>query len=121
VSRRTDRVGDLIRADLAELVRRGAVHDPRLKQASLIGFVGISVSPDLRHAVVQVSALGAEEDRAATVAALEHARGFLRSELARRLRLRVTPELHFELDRGAEHSQSIADLLESLHGRDESS
>jgi ribosome-binding factor A len=33
----------------------------------------------------------------------------------------VTPELHFELDRGAEHSQTIADLLESLHARDESS
>ena len=62
-----------------------------------------------------------DEERQATVAALQHARGFLRTELARRLRLRVTPELHFELDRGAEHSQTIADLLESLNARDESS
>ena len=73
--------------------------------------------------VVKVSALGAEEQREGALAALRHARGFLRTELARRLRTRVTPELVFELDRGAEHSQRISDLLESLHddGRDESS
>jgi ribosome-binding factor A len=117
---RTGRVGDLLRAELADLVQR-EVHDPRIKHASLVGFVGVDVSPDLRRAVIKVSTLGSEEERLAAVAALEHARGFLRSELARRLRLRVTPELHFELDRGAEHSQTIADLLESLHARDESS
>jgi ribosome-binding factor A len=120
MSRRTGRVADLLRTELADLVQR-EVHDPRIKQANLLGFVDIDVSPDLRRAVVRVSALGSEEDRQGAVAALEHARGFLRSELARRLRLRVTPELHFELDRGAEHSQTIADLLESLHARDESS
>ncbi len=120
MSRRTDRVADQLRAELSDLVRRD-VHDPRIRQASLVGIMDIDVSPDLRRAVVKVSALGEEPDRLATIAALEHARGFLRSELARRLRLRVTPELHFELDRGAEHSQSIADLLESLHGRDQSS
>jgi len=120
MTRRTDRVADLLRAELADLVRRD-VHDPRIRHASLVGFVDIAVSPDLRRAVVRVSTLGSEEERQGTVAALEHARGFLRTELARRLRLRVTPELHFELDRGAEHSQTIADLLESLHGRDESS
>jgi len=120
VSRHTGRVGDLLRAELSDLVRR-QVHDPRIKSASLLGIVDLDVSPDLRRAVVRVSALGSEEERLATVAALQHARGFLRTELARRLRLRVTPELHFELDRGAEHSQIISDLLESLHGRDESS
>jgi ribosome-binding factor A len=119
-SRRTMRVGDQMRLELADLLRRG-VNDPRIQQASLVGIVDIDVSPDLRRATVRVSALGDEQERLGIVAALEHARGFLRSELARRLRLRVTPELHFELDRGAEHSQSISDLLESLHGRDESS
>jgi ribosome-binding factor A len=120
VSRRTDRIADQLRLELSDLLRR-EVHDPRLRQASLVGIMDIDVSPDLRRAVVKVSALGEEQDRLATIAALQHARGFLRSELARRLRLRVTPELHFELDRGAEHSQSIADLLESLHGRNQSS
>ncbi len=82
---------------------------------------GVEVRPDLRRAVVRVSALGDETQRTGAVEALSHARGFLRTELSHRLRTRTTPELIFELDRGAEHSQKISDLLESLHGRDESS
>jgi ribosome-binding factor A len=118
LSRRADRVADLLRAELSDLLLR-SVHDPRIR---LVSVTGIDVSPDLRHAVVKVSVLGSDEERDATVEALRHARGFLRSELAHRLRtMRVTPELIFELDRGAEHSQKIAELLESLHARDESS
>lgn len=118
MSRRTDRLGDLVRAELSELLLRD-VKDPRVK---LVSVVAVELTGDLRHAVVKVSVLGEESARLSAVEALEHARGFLRSELARRLRLRSTPELHFELDRGAEYSQRISDLLESLHdGRDESS
>ena len=117
MSRRTDRMSDLLRAELADLLLK-SVHDPRIK---LVSVTGVDVSPDLRRAVVRVSALGDETERTATVAALRHAKGFLRTELANRLRTRLTPELLFELDRGAEHSQKISDLLESLHGRDESS
>lgn len=117
MSRRSDRVGDLIRAELSDLLLR-EVKDPRVKLASI---TEVDVTSDLRRAVVKVSALGEEEQRLETVEALRHARGFLRTELAHRLRLRVTPELIFELDRGAEHSQRISEILESLNGRDESS
>ena len=117
MSRRTDRVSDLLRAELSDLLLR-EVHDPRVKLASV---TAVDVSPDLRRAVVKISALGDEKQRLETIEGLRHARGFLRTELAHRLRLRATPELIFELDRGAEHSQQISDLLESLHGRDESS
>jgi ribosome-binding factor A len=117
MSRRSDRVSDVLRAELSDLLLR-AVHDPRVKLASI---TQVDVTPDLRRAIVKVSVLGDDKQRLETVEGLRHARGFLRSELARRLRLRVTPELVFELDRGAEQSQQISDLLESLHGRDESS
>ena len=117
MSRRTDRVSDLLRAELSQLLLR-EVHDPRVKLASVSG---IDVTPDLKRAVVKISVLGEEAQRQETIDGLRHARGFLRTELAHRLRLRNTPELIFELDRGAEHSQKISDLLESLHGRDESS
>jgi ribosome-binding factor A len=118
LSRRTDRVADMIRGELALLLLRN-VHDPRIR---LVTVVGVTVSPDLRHSTVRVSVLGNDEEREGTVEALRHARGFLRTELAHRLRMRTTPELVFELDRGAEHSQTISDLLESLNnGRDESS
>jgi ribosome-binding factor A len=117
VSRRTDRVSDVLRAELSDLLLR-EVHDPRVKLASV---TAVEVTSDLRRAVVRISALGDDAQRQETIEGLRHAKGFLRTELAHRLRLRATPELVFELDRGAEHSQRISDLLEGLHGRDESS
>jgi ribosome-binding factor A len=117
MTRRTERVSDLLRAELSDLILR-EIKDPRIR---LVSLTGVEVTSDLRRAVVRVSALGDDTEREEAVEALRHARGFLRTELSRRLRTRVTPELIFELDRGAEHSQKISDLLESLNGRDESS
>lgn len=111
MSHRLARVEDLLRVELSELLRR-EVNDPRARLAT-IG--RIAVSPDLRHARIAVSALGSDEEREGAVDALNHARGFLRSRLAARLRrLRVVPDLEFHLDRGAEHSQRISSLLEEL-------
>jgi ribosome-binding factor A len=118
MKRRTNRMGDLVRAELSDLLLR-EVQDPRIK---LVSLTSVEVTPDMRRAVVRVSALGDEAQRLGALEALRHARGFLRTELSHRLTTRATPELVFELDRGAEHSQKISDLLESLHdGRDESS
>ncbi|MFL6235932.1 MAG: 30S ribosome-binding factor RbfA [Thermoanaerobaculia bacterium] len=117
MSRRTDRVSDLLRAELSDLLLR-EIHDPRVKLASV---TAVEVTPDLRRAVVRISVLGDDAQRQEAIEGLRHAKGFLRTELAHRLRTRATPELVFELDRGAEHSQRISDILEGLHGRDESS
>ncbi len=117
MSRRTDRVADLIRGELSRLIARD-VADPRVRMASVSA---VEVTPDLRHATVSVSVLGEEAERVEAIEALTGARGFLRSRLAHELRLKNTPELIFELDRGAEHSQRIADLLESLHHADDES
>ena len=110
MSQRTERIGDLIRGELAELIRR-ELRDPRVALATVNR---VDVSRDLGYANVLVSALGTEEQREAAVRGLVSARGFLRRELAHRLSLRATPELRFELDRGAEHSQRISDLLDGL-------
>ena len=108
MTQRTERVGDLIRAELAELIRR-EMRDPRVALASVSA---VEVARDFSHAKVKVSTLGTEAERLESITALERAKGFLRRELSRRLTLRTTPELHFELDRGAEHMQRITDLLE---------
>ena len=87
------------------------VRDPR------IGFVtvtGVDVSADLAHARVRVSVMGSEEERARSLQGLESAAGFLRARLARAVRLRVSPELHFELDRGVEHALRIDRVLKGL-------
>ena len=66
-----------------------------------------------------VSMVGEQAQRDEAVEALRHASGFLRRQLARRLDLRSVPELVFVLDRGAEHSVRMAEILEKLHHDDE--
>jgi ribosome-binding factor A len=110
VSLRSTRVADLIRAELSQIILR-RLRDPRVK---LTNVSGVDVSPDLKHAVVQISVVGEEGQRLESLEALRHARGFLRSQLARKLHnMKTVPELRFELDRGAEYSQRISDLLEN--------
>ncbi|MCB1055362.1 MAG: 30S ribosome-binding factor RbfA [Acidobacteria bacterium] len=115
MSRRSDRVAGLLRAELSDLILH-RVKDPRVRMVSIST---VDVNADLTRAVIGISALGDEEQRTHAVEALAHASGFLRTQLSRRLRLRTAPELVFRLDRGAEHSLRISELLENLHAGDE--
>ncbi len=118
MSIRTERIADQIRAELSELLLRD-VRDPRVALASVSG---VAVSSDLSYANIQISVLGSDEQRQQAMRGLESARGYLRRELAHRLSLRITPELRFFLDRGAEHSQRISELLDDLRsGQDHDS
>lgn len=109
---RPERVGELIRQTVAAFLTSN-VRDPR------IGFVtvtGVEVSPDLAHARVRVSIMGAEQEKARSLEGLASAARFLRTQLAHELRLRTSPELRFELDRGLEHAQRIDRVLKELKG-----
>lgn len=111
MTRRTERIEDQFRIEISDLLRR-ELRDPRVGLASVSD---VEVTSDLRHARVKMSVLGDEAARLGAIEALQHARGFIRGQLARRLRhLRAMPELDFELDRGAEYSQRIQDLLAEL-------
>lgn len=117
MSRRTDRVGDLIRAELSDLILR-EVADPRVRMVTV---TQVAVTPDFATANVSISMYGTEEERDECLAGLRRAAGFLRGHLGRRLTLRRTPELTFRLDRGAEHSARIAEILENLDYDDDES
>jgi ribosome-binding factor A len=109
-SHRPERVAELIRQAVGEFLT-GKVRDPR------IGFVtvtGVEVSPDLSHANVRVSVMGAVEEKERSLEGLASAARYLRAHLAGQLRLRTSPELHFHLDRGIEHAQRIDTLLRDL-------
>jgi ribosome-binding factor A len=108
MSRRTERVCDLLRAELSRLLLE-EVRDPRVRLTTVSN---VEVSPDLRYARIRVSVLGSDAERLGAVEALQNGRGFLRHQLASRLRLRYAPELAFDLDRGAEHAEMITRLLE---------
>lgn len=112
MSQRLERVEELLRDELSRILQR-EVRDPRVQLATVSR---ISVSRDLAHAEVWVSVLGDdEEQREGAITVLTRAQGFIRSLLARRVKIRSVPHLVFKLDRGAEHSQKITALLESLH------
>jgi ribosome-binding factor A len=112
---RPERLAALVHETLAVALTT-QIKDPR------VGFVTIthvSVTPDGEHAIVHVSVLGDEEAKTRALDGLEHAKGFLRTQLAHVLNRRVTPELKFELDRGLEHARRIDDLLSQVRREDE--
>jgi ribosome-binding factor A len=117
MSRRAQRVGDVLRTELSTIISR-RVRDPRVAMTTISA---VDLSPDLKHARIHVSVVGDEAAREASLDALRHAAGFLRGQLAKELkRLRNIPELRFELDRGAEYSQRISELLENPDEHDKS-
>jgi ribosome-binding factor A len=108
-SHRVERVADLLRQELSQILRE-EVRDPRVRDAAV---TRVAVSADLQHARAMISILQPEE-RENVLEGLRRATGFIRSRLAGRIDLRHAPELRFEIDRGAEHSMRISQILESL-------
>jgi ribosome-binding factor A len=107
MTRRTDRVADALQGLIAELLLR-AIKDPRI---GLVTITGVRVSPDLRHARVFFSTLGDDDAHAQALAGLRSAAGFIRSQVARRLDLRVAPQLAFEFDPSLEQAERLTRLL----------
>ncbi len=114
-TRRQRRVADRVRAEIADLLER-RTEDPRLHGVTI---TSVEVSPDLRQAVVYVSALSGVEGSREALAGLEHAKGFLRHELASRLELRVIPELIFRWDASLETGERISHILDELAKSDD--
>lgn len=108
------RVADRIRVLVAELLER-RVKDPRL------GFVTVTevrVTGDLQHASVFYTVLGEESEREASAAALESAKGMIRSEVGRRLGLRLTPSIEFVPDALPDSAKHLEDVLREAAERD---
>jgi ribosome-binding factor A len=115
--KRSDRVGALLQAALSELILR-EVKDPRV---GMVTVTGVELSADLKHARVFVSVLGDAPARARTLAGLSSARSFLQSHAGKRLGLRFTPELRFEVDPSFESGDRIERLLREIHGSESGS
>jgi len=111
MTRRIERVNELIKEELAALLQR-EIQDPRM--SAMTSITAVDTSPDLRNATVRVSILGSEDDVQQTMAALRHAAGFLRRELAGRIRLRYVPELSFKLDTSIEKGARVLELLKEI-------
>lgn len=111
---RARKLADRIKVVVAETLER-RVKDPRL------GFITVTdarVTNDLQHATVFYTVFGDETEKASTAAALDSARGVLRSEVGRRTGIRLTPTLEFVADAVPENAAHIDDLLRQARERD---
>lgn len=107
---RPERVADQIRAEVTQMIARD-LHDPG------VGFVTVTkvqVSPDLQHARVFYTSLGDSSAQKNTAKALERASGFMRRQIGQRLRLRRSPEIHFEFDGSVGHQDRVEQLLKEI-------
>ncbi|WP_099331252.1 30S ribosome-binding factor RbfA [Priestia aryabhattai] len=107
---RATRVGEQMKKEMGEILNR-KIKDPR------IGFVTVTdvqVSGDLQQAKVYISVLGDAEQRENTLKGLAKAKGFIRSEIGQRIRLRKTPEITFEFDESIDYGNRIESLLHEI-------
>jgi ribosome-binding factor A len=107
---RASRVGDQVRAELAELLAR-EVHDPGI---GFLTLTHVKVSADLQQARVFYTTLGDEKARKETSRALQRATPFLRRQVGQRLRLKRVPELSFLFDESIEKNDRITRILQEL-------
>lgn len=106
---RSRRIAEQIQRELSDIIRM-ELKDPRV---GMITITDVEVSQDNAHAKVFFTSLGDEPQIAATSEALGHAAGFLRSQLARRIRLRTIPQLQFKHDASVERGARLSRLIDA--------
>lgn len=112
---RANRVAEEIKKVIGDIITR-KLKDPR------IGFVTITdveVTGDLQQAKIFLTVLGDQKEDQETLAGLEKAKGFIRSEIGKHIRLRKTPEILFEIDKTIETGNRIERLIHDLNQSEE--
>lgn len=110
---RTRRVAEQIQRELSVLIRE-ELKDPRI---GMVTISGVEVSRDLGHAKVFVTVMD-DSQKDDTLAALQHAGGFLRRELGRRMIIRTVPQLHFHFDESIERGARMSSLIDAAIAAD---
>ena len=112
---RSDRVADQIQRELAGLIQL-EVKDPRV---GMVTITAVEVSREFEYARIFFTVLGDDKVRESTIKGLTHAAGFLRRELAHRLKLRTTPELQFIYDKSIDNAARMSELISAAVAADQ--
>jgi ribosome-binding factor A len=110
ISKRPQRVGDLIREVICEMLLRD-LNDPRLESVTI---TEVEVTADLKLATVFFSAMGNRSREEAALHGLQSATGYIRKKLGKELRLRYVPDLLFRVDQSFEYGSKIDRLIRTL-------
>lgn len=111
MSMRANRVAEQMKKELGQIILQ-KVKDPR------IGFVTVTdveVTGDLQQATIYISVLGSEDEKDATLKGLDKAKGFIRTEIGQRIKLRKTPEIEFAFDESVAYGSRIDTLLRQVN------
>ncbi|MDP1759716.1 MAG: 30S ribosome-binding factor RbfA [Thermodesulfovibrionales bacterium] len=111
--KRSQRVSDLIREEIADIIMN-KVKDPRL---GFVTVTGAKITEDLKIATIYLSILK-EEEKETTIEILNSAKGFIRAELAKRLKMKFIPSLTFRIDESLEYGVRIEKLLREIKKED---
>lgn len=110
------RINSEVQKELSLLISQ-EVKDPRI--APMTSVVSVEVTPDLKYCKAYISVLGDEEARKNTYLGLKNATPFMRRELARRVNLRITPELTFVMDQSIEYGVTMSKLIDEVKIKDD--
>lgn len=108
---RTDRIAEFMARELALLIQH-KIKDPRIQK--MVSVSGVTVSKDLSYAKVYISMLGDEEQVLNAIKLLNHAAGFLRTQLAQKMTTRTTPALEFVFDKSYIEGSRISELIQKI-------
>lgn len=116
--KRTDRISDMLQREIAQMIQR-EVKDPRL--GKLITVSGVEISRDLSYAKIYITQMDTEKKSVQdTLKILNHAAGYLRSQLGQRIKLRVTPQLKFIYDESISRGAHLSHLINTAVASDSS-
>ncbi len=110
--RRQEKMSEEIKRTVSHVFQEG-IKDPRIDQAA-ISITRVDLSNDMSHARINLSILGDQAKQEEMMNAVKTARGYIRTELARRLKVKHAPEIEFRLDKSIEHGIRISSILEEL-------
>lgn len=103
------RISEMVKQELGEIIKRD-LKDPRIPD--LVSVVDVEVTRDLKLARVSISVYGTDEQKNNAIQGLKSAAGYVRKEIAHRLKLRATPEIQFTLDNSIERGVYLTKLID---------
>jgi ribosome-binding factor A len=112
---RIEKMQNLIKQELSKIILND-IKDPRVK---LVTVTEVNLTDDLSYAKVFVSFYGSEKEQDEAWTALNKALGFMRSEVAKKIRFRVAPKLVLKKDTSLEYSSHIQEILQKINKEDE--
>ena len=109
------RINGEVMKELSNIIRN-EIKDPRIH--ALTSVVSVDVTPDLKYCKAYISVLGDEEAQKETIQGLKSAEGYIRTQLARTVNLRNTPQITFVLDQSIEYGGNMSKLIDEVNKND---